>query len=193
MTRRKSGIKSMAIAVYAAMSVVALVWGGLRGLYADWWTFGSAGDVAAAVGLAAVLAGLAVTLSLQMERTVPGVQELATRFSSLLSGTTWRDALLLAGTSSVGEELLFRGCLQSELGIWPATLIFALVHSGPERVYLWWTASAFVFGLGLGLLYDAHGGLLAPIVMHFGINAVNITLLGRKSGEVKRRPALSLD
>ena len=45
------------------------------------------------------------------------------------------------------------------------TLLFALVHVGPERVYLWWTGSACVFGLGLGVLYDVQGGLLAPIVM----------------------------
>ncbi len=186
MRRRSGNIKALAIPIYAGMTVLALVWGWARGLTDDWWTFEAGGDVVAAVALAAVLAGLAVGLSLQMERSVPGVRALADRFSSLLSGTTWKDAVVLAATSSVGEELLFRGCLQSELGLWPATIVFALVHSGPERVYLWWTGSAFVFGLGLGLLYDAHGGLLAPIVMHFGINAVNITLLGRKADDPRR-------
>jgi membrane protease YdiL (CAAX protease family) len=80
----------------------------------------------------------------------------------------------------VGEEMLFRGCLQEEFGLWPATIAFAAVHVGRERVYLWWTASALVFGLGLGLLYQWQGGLLAPIAMHFTINAVNITVLGRR-------------
>ena len=53
-------------------------------------------------------------------------------------------------------------------------------------MYLWWTASALVFGLGMGLLYQGQGGLLAPIAMHFIINAVNINILARRARS--RRP-----
>ncbi len=166
--------------MYAAMLALALIWGLLRGLVPQWWTFDSLGPVAPALGLG-VLGGLAgVALSRSMEAGVPGVRKLGERFSAILAGARTRDALLLALFSSVGEEALFRGCMQSEWGLWPATVAFALVHTGPERVYLWWTASAFVFGIGLALLYEHQGGLLAPIAMHFTINAINIRSLGKK-------------
>jgi len=81
--------------------------------------------------------------------------------------------------------VLFRGCLQTEWGLWIATTAFAAVHVGPATTRLWWPLSAFVYGLGLGLLYEHQGGLLAPILMHFIINAVNITILARKGAAVR--------
>jgi len=179
-------IVSLAAGLYSAMLVVGLVWGLARGHVADWWSFPGPWDDPGPTPLSALLFGAllglgGVGLSYVMERTVEGVRHLGERFGMILAGVGVKEALLLALFSSVGEEVLFRGCLQSELGLLPATLLFALVHVGPERVYLWWTGSAFVFGLGLGVLYDVQGGLLAPIVMHFVINAINITLLGKKA------------
>jgi membrane protease YdiL (CAAX protease family) len=179
-------IVGLAAGLYSAMLGVAVVWGLLRDLMPQWWSYPGPWDEpgptpasAIALGVALGLAG--VGLSYGMERSVAGVRALGDRFGMVLAGVGWREAVLLALFSSVGEEALFRGCLQSEIGLLPATLLFALVHVGPERVYLWWTASAFVFGLGLGLLYQTQGGLLGPIVMHFVINAINISLLGRKA------------
>jgi len=168
------------------MLAVGLVWGFARGHVDLWWAFPGPWDEPGATPWTAILFGTALGLagvgaSAILERTVEGVRHLGDRFGMILAGVGVREALLLAGFSAVGEEVLFRGCLQSEVGLLPATLLFALVHVGPERVYLWWTGSAFVFGLGLGVLYDVQGGLLGPIVMHFVINAINITLLGRKA------------
>lgn len=179
-------IVGMAGGLYGAMLVVGVAWGLLRGLIPQWWAYpGPWDDPGPSPGTAVllgVLLGLAgVVLSYGLERSVAGVRALGDRFGMVLAGVGWREAVLLALFSSVGEEVLFRGCLQSEIGLVPATLLFALVHVGPERVYLWWTASAFVFGIGLGVLYESQGGLLGPIVMHFVINAINITLLGRKA------------
>ncbi|MCO4769571.1 MAG: CPBP family intramembrane metalloprotease [Deltaproteobacteria bacterium] len=179
-------IVGLAAGLYSAMLGVGLVWGLLRGLLPEWWDYPGPFDDAGptpwtAIALGAGLGLLGVALSYALERTVEGVRRLGDRFGMVLAGVGWREALALALFSSVGEEVLFRGCLQSEIGLVPATLLFALVHVGPERVYLWWTASAFVFGLGLGVLYESQGGLLGPIVMHFVINAINITLLGRKA------------
>jgi len=178
-------IVGLAAGLYSAMLGIGLVWGLLRDHVAEWWSYPGPWDdggpsplSAIALGVALGLAGVA--LSYGMERTVDGVKVLGERFGMILAPVTWKDALLLALFSSVGEEVLFRGCLQSEIGLVPATLLFALVHIGPERVYLWWTGSAFVFGLGLGLLYETQGGLLGPVVMHFVINAINITLLARR-------------
>lgn len=188
--RRSEGIVKMAAVMYGLMSAVALVWGLSRGLMTSWWSFDSLMDVppAMALGVGAGLSG--VLISQHLDRTVEGIRRLGDRFASILGGTSTREAVLLAAFSSVGEELLFRGCMQEEWGLWPATIIFAVVHTGPQKLFLWWTASAFVFGLGLGWLYEHQGGLLAPILMHFVINALNIRFLGLR-GKLSDRDRLN--
>ncbi len=177
----------MAFGLYGGMVVAGIAWGVSRDLTAGWWDFASARGVAEAVVAGITLGLVAILLTWQLERGIKGVQALSDRFSTLLAGTSLGEALMLAALSSVGEELLFRGCLQEELGLWWATVLFAVVHGGPERIYLWWTASAFVFGLGLAAMYEAQGGLLAPIVIHFVINAVNIRMLGLRGESLVRR------
>ena len=180
----------MAAVMYGLMSVIALVWGLSRGLVASWWGFDSLMDVppAVALGVGAGLSG--VLISQHLDRTVEAIRRLGDRFASILGGTSTKEAVLLAAFSSVGEELLFRGCMQEEWGLWPATIVFAVVHTGPQKLFLWWTASAFVFGLGLGWLYEHQGGLLAPILMHFVINALNIRFLGLR-GKLSDRDRLN--
>ena len=175
---------------YGPLLGVALLWGWLRDLWPQWWTLQGATEIGAAIQSGCLLGLFAVGLSWQLTRSVPGIRTLSDRIGMLLAGQTGRHAIALALFSSVGEEFLFRGCLQSELGLWPATVLFAIVHIGNERLWLWWTATAFVAGIGLGVLYEHYGGLLAPIVMHFVINAINIHLLARR-GLALNSPALS--
>jgi len=182
----------MAAMMYGGMIVVALVWATLRGLVGGWWSFDSGWGVPPAIALGVAVGLIAVVISQQLDRRVAGIRKLGERFASILGGTSTRQAIQLAAFSSIGEEVLFRGCMQEEWGIWPATLIFALVHTGPQRIYLWWTASAFIFGTGLALLYEHQGGLLAPILMHFTINAINIRILGQR-GKLSDKNRLQYD
>ena len=179
--REAQRLVALSAGLYGGMVALALTWGLLRGLTSHWWTMDGGAAVATALGFGILVGAGGVGVTLALEETVEAVRSLGARFGHILRHAGPREAILLAAFSSVGEEMLFRGCLQEELGLWPATIAFAAVHVGPERLYLWWTASALVFGLGLGLLYQAQGGLLAPIAMHFTINAVNITLLARRA------------
>jgi len=187
---RRPRLVALGAAFYGLMLAAAIVWGWLRELSPHWWQIDGNAELAMAVVAGCALGGLGVALSSLLARSVPGIKELSERVSMVLAGHSGRDAILLALFSSVAEEALFRGCVQTEFGFWPATFLFAIVHIGTERVWLWWTASAFVAGIGLGLLYDHQGGLLAPILMHFVINAINIHLLAKK-GDLARRETLS--
>ena len=79
----------------------------------------------------------------------------------------------LALLSGLAEELFFRGAMQGALG-WPlATLTFAVLHTGPGRVYRVWTLFAAIAGLLLAGLVVWRGTLLPAIVAHIlgkGIN-----------------------
>lgn len=85
--------------------------------------------------------------------------------------------LLVAGLSSFGEELLFRGFALPVIGIWGSSAVFGFLHQmrGPSR---WvWVAWATAAGLGFALLYRITGSLVAPLVAHALVNAANLGFL----------------
>lgn len=85
--------------------------------------------------------------------------------------------IVVAGLSSLGEELLFRGLLTPWLGVVGSAIVFGLAHQmrGASRVV--WAAWAAVVGLGLGALFAATGSLVGPLVGHAVVNAVNLSFL----------------
>lgn len=91
-------------------------------------------------------------------------------FVPLLAGSSWSDIALIAISAGVGEEMLFRGAIQSSLGAWLgdawglglASLLFGLLH--PISIpYIFVTV---VVGLYLGGAYLYTGNLLTVMVMH---------------------------
>ena len=85
--------------------------------------------------------------------------------------------LVIAGLSSLGEELLFRGLLVPTAGVVPAALLFGLAHQikGPSR---WvWAGWATAFGLMLGAVFALTGSLVGPLLAHAIVNAANLTYL----------------
>jgi uncharacterized protein len=85
--------------------------------------------------------------------------------------------LVIAGLSSLGEELLFRGLLVPLAGVVPAALLFGLAHQikGPSR---WvWTGWATAVGLLLGSVFALTGSLVGPLLAHAVVNAANLTYL----------------
>ena len=98
-------------------------------------------------------------------------------------------ALILAGASSLGEEMLFRGALQPTVGWALASLCFGLVHFVPRRDFLPWTLFAIVAGGILGGLVIWTGNLLAAVVAHAVVNGINLPILvHRYGGRAAQRP-----
>ena len=100
-------------------------------------------------------------------------------FRGILGQLSYKEILVLALASSIGEELLFRGALQPWLGLWPQAVIFALLHIGPGVRFLPWTASAFVLGVAFGYMFEVSGDLGGPIAAHFTINYLNLHYIAR--------------
>jgi membrane protease YdiL (CAAX protease family) len=83
------------------------------------------------------------------------------------------------------EEVIYRGLVQSALlehfGIearWlvilTSALLFGAVHAGPAAWHV--LPGLVVLGVLLGWLYERTGSLLAPVLVHFGFNLVNVAL-----------------
>lgn len=119
-----------------------------------------------------------------MARSFAAGRQLERRIGELVGPLAGEEALALAFLSGVAEELFFRGAVQGSWGWTWATVLFAVLHTGPGMSFRLWTAFAVVAGGLFGGLMLWRGNLLAPIVAHFLVNAVN---LSRLAAAMRRR------
>lgn len=136
-------------------------------------------DLVLGIGGGVVVAGLWQVVA----ALVPPVAALERDLAGRVGPLTTSEALGLAALSGIGEELFFRGAMQPTLGLLGTTLLFAVMHSGPSRIYLFWTLFAFLGGLGLGALFAWRQCLLAPIVAHAVVNGIGLSRLSRSAPE----------
>jgi len=118
--------------------------------------------------------GLAVaagsSLLLLVVRQLPALVRLERFQARLVRGWTVSDALAVALLSGLAEEALLRALIQPLLGLFPAAILFALLHLVPD-VRLWmWPVIALVLGVVLGVLFDSFG-YPAAAAGHVLINA----------------------
>lgn len=171
----------LAIVVYAVLALIAFVWGAIRGsanifVYPGvepfpWWL-----NIAIGLGL-----GLAVVgLSQLAHRFIPATRALSEEFGRIIGPREDWEIAVLAGTSGICEELFFRGAMQPTLGLVASSLIFGLLHIGPDRRFLLWTLFAIAIGFIFGLLFRYTGDLMAVVLAHFTINYFNLRLVARR-------------
>jgi uncharacterized protein len=167
----------LAALFYGSLTVAAILWVEVRGLHPR--LFGD--SVALSALLGALSAVATVSLGLLAYRHLPVLREVAEELAPrLVDGADRSSLVLVALFSGIGEEVLFRGTVQQEFGLPVASLAFGLLHVGPDRRYLAWTAWAMVAGFLFGALYAVTGGLLAPILAHSAHNAATL-LIWRRS------------
>ena len=157
----------LAAVFYGLLVVAAAVWCGLRGMELP--VFGPRPAAGMLLGLAT--AAGTVALSLLAYRLIPITRKLAEELApSIVDPIDRAGLVLLALFSGVGEEAFFRGAVQQEFGILVASVVFGLAHVGPDRRFLLWTAWAVLAGVLFGFLFEATGGLLAPVAAHAAHN-----------------------
>lgn len=162
---------------YLVLAVGGAVWIGWREgrirleLFVDpagWW-------IDAGLGLAS--AGLLLGLWELARRALPPARALERRLASLVAGATASELAALALLSGFAEELVFRGAVQGQWGWLVATLLFALLHTGPGPAFRTWTLFAAIAGALFGALAAWRGNLLAPALAHMLVNGVNLPRL----------------
>jgi membrane protease YdiL (CAAX protease family) len=102
----------------------------------------------------------------------------------MLAGCSAGQLLLLAILAGIGEELLFRGLIQTWLSqrvpnpvsILVASVLFGLVHFATST----YAMVAGVMGLYLGVLFVLQGNLFAPIVTHALYDLVALLLVAQR-------------
>ncbi|MEM7154005.1 MAG: CPBP family intramembrane glutamic endopeptidase [Myxococcota bacterium] len=174
---------------YGGVLLVAFFWHGISQDTNDIWRLDHGQDLPtlAWTPLVGVVVGL---ITVQIFRALQGrmvwLGELHREFSSIFGRPSSGELFLLAATSALAEELLFRGAMLDAWGLWVSSLVFALLHI-PPRLSLWpWTVSALVMGAGFGAMTLATGNLGAAVAAHFVINLQNLQYITRN------RPRLAL-
>ena len=104
-------------------------------------------------------------------------------FAEVLGSLGFREIILLALLSSLGEEILFRGAVQPLLGFVPAAILFALSHFPLKRDMWIWPIYALGMGVVLGLLRNAGGDIWSAVLLHFSVNAVSLSLISGKKAD----------
>ena len=179
-------LRTVGAIFYGGVLAAALAWAAWRGrclFYADLQAttrgidWGS--DSALGVGVAVALLGASQLLT----RWTSWADRSARALSEVLGPMGWGTALWLAFLSGVAEEALFRGVLQVEFGWVPASLLFGLAHLPMRRELVVWSVQALAVGFLLGALFEVTGNLLAPVLTHCTVNAVNLRWLSLRYAE----------
>ncbi|HEX6277444.1 MAG TPA: type II CAAX endopeptidase family protein [Polyangiaceae bacterium] len=168
---------------YAGMALVAvLIAMATRGrppvsLEDPWLPLGSPRDLLYSVALGTTLGTL---LAVGTRYSVPRfawAKNLHLELRPFARDVSTPGIVMLAITSSLGEELLFRGLLQPWLGLWLQALLFGVLHqmAGPSR---WvWASWATLVGLLFGGIFALTGSLAGPIAAHALVNGLNLSYL----------------
>ena len=191
-------------AFYAVLTAAAVLWGALRGhpnvllfdaepsLTASLHAGHRAVQLVSSAAIGVAMGLLLVVLTRLLHDRYSWARVLHSEFNDVLGPLSDREILLLAAASAIGEEFLFRGALLLHLkallpgvaglllALFGSAAIFALLHIGPSARFLPWTLSSFIVGVLLAGVYVALGDLIAPIAIHFTVNALNLKDIARR-------------
>lgn len=140
-------------------------------------------------GLVGLTLGVVVAqLTKLLVRKTAFARTLHEELQPLARGLTPGLVLAVALLSSLGEELLFRSLLAPLLGLWLQAAIFGLAHQLPGRARWIWVVWASIMGLVLGILFQATGSLVGPVIAHATINGLNLRFLHHHNATITPRP-----
>ncbi len=120
---------------------------------------------------------LVVALTASLVKKAAWARTLSAELRPLVMNVPPGGIVVLALFSSLGEELLFRSVLMPATNLWIQALVFGLAHQLPGRARFTWALWATIMGLVFGVLFQATGSLLGPVLAHAVINGMNARLL----------------
>jgi len=166
---------------YLVLATGGIVWLGARQGEISWRLFLRPATAAGDLGLAAASTALLLGVWYVAYRFWPSARRLERELRAVLGPITGDQALALGIFSGIAEEVFFRGAMLSAWGWIPATLVFALLHAGGGRISAAWMLFATLAGLLFAGLVLWRETLLAPIVAHAAVNAIQLRRLGREA------------
>ena len=81
----------------------------------------------------------------------------------IFSKARFPDLVAISLIAGIAEEVLFRGVIQTQVGILPASILFGLAH----LITPTYAVVTTIMGIYIGILYQVFDSLLVPIQLHF--------------------------
>lgn len=180
--RPVSSMRRLSVIFYALLTLAGLAIGWWRGQSVwhtePWLAWPSGRDgLAASLALGVGLAAMTVLSTRWAVVRFRWASALHVELRRLVGPADRITAVVLAVTSAIGEEILFRGALQPWIGYVLASVFFGLVHIGPSSRFLPWTAWAVVMGFLFGAIHGVSGHLAGCILAHGLINYAGFRFL----------------
>lgn len=181
MTRRR--ILVVSVGVYGTLTALGFGWAAWRGRPwaivhpSPWLELSPPWAAGASLAAGLVLAAITLFGTRIAVRRVRWARDLHVAFREVLGPLDAGSIAVLALASGIGEEIFFRGALQPSIGLVATSLIFGLVHVGPDRRFFAWTAWAVLMGFALGAIHEATGSLLGCVLAHVAINYENLQFI----------------
>ena len=176
----------MGLWFYGGMAFLAVVWrAGIYGepmFYASLEAEQQGFALVDNLGLGFFVGGVVVGISYVFTKLTTWGDQLARELARAIGPLSVPECLLMAAASGFAEELFFRGALQPRAGLVIASVLFGAAHFLPRREMLAWTGFAILIGLLFGWMFESTGNLIAPMVAHAVVNAVNLPLLIHQYG-----------
>jgi membrane protease YdiL (CAAX protease family) len=170
-------LTNIALVLEGLVGVVGIIWMALRDL--PFRTGPVPWSLAIGFG-AALLLALINYWMLEASPDLPLVRTLRRVYRELLeplfARAGARQIVLISLAAGICEELLFRGAVQAEWGLIPASLLFGAAHLGGSGTFgfgIW----AAIIGSFLGGLAMWTGGLVAPMVAHAAYDAMALAYI----------------
>lgn len=174
---RPGQLYKLAWIFYLLLALGAIVWLGVREGTISWALFLNWSTALQDVAIGAAVGGGLIGSWAIARRYFASARQLEDELRALLGGVETGEVLALALLSGFAEELFFRGAVQGAFGWVVATVLFTLLHTGPGASFRLWTVFAAVAGLTFAGLVVWRQSLLAAIVAHVLVNAVNLQYL----------------
>lgn len=131
--------------------------------------------------------GFAIGYGLKAMLNTKGFTDLTHKYAEMISQfeLNTQEFTFLSVCAGVGEEILFRGCIQFYAGIYATAIIFVALHGylNPlnRKILLYGLVLTAIF-IGVGFLM-AHVGIYACIILHI---IIDIVLFGHLAEQSKK-------
>lgn len=182
MPPQQQQIVRRAIGIEGALLVLAVLWARVRSipLHRMWGPVVPSAFIGLGLGLGLLLlSALMITIGARYFAWCRRMKRLMDHdIAPLFAGLSVSAVLVLAVLSGVGEELLFRGVLQAEIGLVGAGIVFGLAHIWRKDAIIYGVYAAVV-GMLLGAAYLLTRSLWTPVMAHVVNNFAAILYCGR--------------
>ncbi|MCB0477569.1 MAG: CPBP family intramembrane metalloprotease [Crocinitomicaceae bacterium] len=140
----------------------------------------------------AIVAGLLFGISFAMvaERMseIPFISKSTYDLTEFFKGLnlTFFDIFFLAFAAGFGEEILFRGAIQGQLGIWLTSVIFIAIHGylNPRNIGMFVFGSYLVlFSAFMGYIFEQYG-IWSSIMAHFCYDLILLYSLKKSTNQL---------